>query len=366
MSGLLLKGISKRYLNGINAVSNFNLELADGEMIVIAGSAGAGKSTLLNIICGLETLDEGEIFIDSQSICEILPKDRKVAIIFPCHELYPNNTVYENLEFSLRLTKCPRSQIREKILKVAKELELVEFLDKMPNVLTPTEQFAAILARCVIKNPKIILIDEPFPSMDNEFQSYFRQAILTLNKKFNLTMIIATNNPDEVLAMSARTVILKNGYIQQVDNVKSIYQNPANFYVAQFMHHFNMTFFDAVLTEKNKEQLELFAEKGAMKFNLPLMRYNEKLKQYMNKEVLVGIRHFQLYIDDENADGISGEIDEIEVSCDGQRYAYFKSKVIDIKIPIDSGYHEGDKINLSLKDKDLLIFDKDTGKTILS
>ena len=173
-------------------------------------------------------------------------------------------------------------------------------------------------------------------------------------------MIVATTNPDEALAMRSKTVILKNGYIQQVDNVVNIYQHPANQYVAQFMNHFNMTFFDAALKNKPDGKLELVSSKGGMSFDVDS---NEKLNHYIDREVSVGIRHCQLYVDNENPDGISGKIHEIDL-LDGERYAYFKSKLVDLKIPIGSEYNEGDKITLALKENGLVIFDKDTGKTI--
>lgn len=357
---LLLKGISKRYLNGINAVSNFNLELSDGEFLVIGGSAGSGKSTILKIICGLEKADEGNIFIEKVSISNIMPKDRKVAIIFPCHELYPNNTVYENLEFSLRITKCPRFQMKDIIMSVAQDLEISDILDKMPSELSKTQHFAAILARCVIKRPKILLIDEPFDDMDISTQNHFSQAIITLNKKFKLTTIVATSNANEALAMNARTMILKNGYVQQVDNVSNIYKNPVNIYVAQFINQFNMTTTEAVLIE-DKGLLKLKFDKGAISLlSLP----NEKIKSYINKEVLVGIRDNKLKISEKSTDGIECQIEEIEIS-NSQSFAYLKSKRFDIKLPITSKYNEGDIVNLVVEDDGVFVFDKDTGKTII-
>lgn len=363
MSDLLLKGVSKRYLNGINAVSNFNLELSDGELVVLAGPKGAGKSTILNIICGLEKLDEGEVFIDAQSSIDISAKERGVAIIFPCHELYPNNTVYENLEFSLRLMKCPRSQREDKIMKVAKDMELTEVLEKLPEDLTPAENFAAILARCVIKNPKVILIDEPFPDMPSSEQEMFWQAIINLNKKFKHTMLVATNNPEEALAMKARTVILKNGYIQQVDNVSNIYKNPANIYVAQFINHFNMTTIEGSLSEKGDGALELVIDKGSISIpvNAP---DNKKLGNYIGREVTVGIRHCCLKPNKNSDDGVKGKIDEVIIE-DGKRLGMFKSKLFDARVYIDDAIREGDKVSLTIGEGSFFVFDRDTGKTIL-
>ena len=363
MSGLLLKGVSKRYGNGINAVSNFNLELAKGELTVLAGPKGSGKSTILNIICGLETADEGEIIIDQQNCAGLAPKERCVCVVFPSHTFYPGHTVYENLEFSLKLVKCQKAERRERIMKTVEALGIADTLEKLPEELTPAQSFEAILARAVVREPKIILIDEPFPDIPTEEQELFWQAMVDLNKKFRHTMIVATNNPEQALAIKARTVVLKNGYIQQIDAVDRICENPANVYVAQFINRFNMTTAEAVLSENEAGGLSLLIDKVSAEIPV-IAPENKKLSSYIGREVTVGIRR-SLLVPKKNAEqGIKGKIDEVTEE-NGVRKGMFKSKLFDAEITLDDTMKKGDKVALQAVEGSIFIFDRDTGKTIL-
>ncbi len=363
MSGLLLKGVSKRYGNGINAVSNFNLELAKGELTVLAGPKGSGKSTILNIICGLETADEGEIIIDQQNCAGLAPKERGVCVVFPSHTFYPGHTVYENLEFSLKLVKCQKAERRERIMKTVEALGIADTLEKLPEELTPAQSFEAILARAVVREPKIILIDEPFPDIPTEEQELFWQAMVDLNKKFRHTMIVATNNPEQALAIKARTVVLKNGYIQQIDAVDRICENPANVYVAQFINRFNMTTAEAVLSENEAGGLSLLIDKVSAEIPV-IAPENKKLSSYIGREVTVGIRR-SLLVPKKNAEqGIKGKIDEVTEE-NGVRKGMFKSKLFDAEITLDDTMKKGDKVALQAVEGSIFIFDRDTGKTIL-
>ncbi|MBR2742468.1 MAG: ABC transporter ATP-binding protein [Clostridia bacterium] len=362
MSGLLLKGVSKRYGNGINAVSNFNLDLSTGELVVLAGPKGSGKSTILNIICGLEAADEGEIFIEQQSCAGVTPKDRDVSVIFPSHTFYPGHTVYENLEFSLRLVKLPAAKRRERIMKAAEDMGITGILESLPEELAPAESFAAILARAVIREPKIILIDEPFPDIPPSEQELFWQAIINLNKKFKLTMLVATNNPEQALALKARTVVLKNGYIQQVDGVRKIYETPANVYVAQFINHFHMTTVEGVLSEGESGYVLSIDKASSV---IPVFApENKKLSNYVGREVTVGIRHNGLKPSRHAESGIKGRFEEVRDE-NGVRTGFFKSKLFDTLVDVDASVKAGDKVTLEISEGSFFIFDRDTGKTIL-
>lgn len=362
MSGLLLKGVSKRYGNGINAVSNFNLELTKGELTVLAGPKGSGKSTIINMICGLETADEGEIFIDQHNCAGLLPKEREVAVIFPSHTFYPGHTVYDNLDFSLRLVKCSKEERHNRIMKTAEDMGISDTLKKLPENLTSAESFNLILARAVIREPKIILIDEPFPDIPSPEQELFWNAIVEVNKKFRYTVIVATNNPEQALAIKARTVVLKNGYIQQIDSVEKIYENPTNVYVAQFINKFNMTTTEGVLNENEEGGLELFIDKASVVIPIDAPE-NKKLKSYVEREVTVGIRRNSLRPEKNAEKGVKGRIEEITEE-NGVRKGLFKSKLFEANITIDETIKKGDKVALQAGKGSFFIFDRDTGKTI--
>ena len=244
MAKVLLKNISKRYREQ-TAVEGFNLEVNDNELVVIVGPSGCGKSTLLRMIAGITELSEGEICIDDVLVNDFEPKDRNIAMVFQNYALYPNKTVYENLEFGLKMRKVDKSTIREKVISIAKMLGIDGYLDRKPAKLSGGEKQRVAIGRALVRDPKVFLMDEPLSNLDAKLRNTMRAEILKLHRQLKATMLYVTHDQIEAMTLGDRIVVMNKGKIQQVDTPDSIIERPANKFVAQFMGVPPMNFLEA-------------------------------------------------------------------------------------------------------------------------
>lgn len=234
MAGLILKNISKSF-NEIPVLKNINLELGDGELLVLLGPSGCGKSTLLRIIAGLETADSGEIYISDTRIDQIEPKDRNVALVFQNYALYPHMTIEKNLSFPLVVAKTPKVEIKKKVLEVAELLGLTEKLKEKPGRLSGGERQRVALGRAIIREPAIFLLDEPLSNLDADLRSRMRREIVALQRRVRKTLIHVTHDQTEALTMADRIVLMNKGEIIQVGPPRDLYQNPVDLFTARFI-----------------------------------------------------------------------------------------------------------------------------------
>ncbi len=234
MAGLIIKNVSKSF-NDRCVLKNINLELADGELIVLLGPSGCGKSTMLRIIAGLESADSGEIFISNSRIDQKEPKDRNVALVFQNYALYPHMTVEKNLAFPLVVAKTPKVKIKKKVLEVAELLGLTEKLKDKPGKLSGGERQRVALGRAIIREPAIFLLDEPLSNLDADLRSRMRREIVALQRRMRKTMIHVTHDQTEALTMADRIVLMNKGEIIQVGTPRDLYQNPVDLFTAKFL-----------------------------------------------------------------------------------------------------------------------------------
>ena len=234
MSGLIIKNVSKSF-NDKPVLKNINLELADGELIVLLGPSGCGKSTLLRIIAGLESADSGEIYISNNRIDQKEPKDRNVALVFQNYALYPHMTVEKNLAFPLLVAKTPKIEIKKKVLEVAELLGLSEKLKDKPGKLSGGERQRVALGRAIIREPAIFLLDEPLSNLDADLRSRMRREIVALQRRMRKTLIHVTHDQTEALTMADRIVLMNKGEIIQVGTPRDLYQNPVDLFTAKFI-----------------------------------------------------------------------------------------------------------------------------------
>ena len=291
MSSLSLEHIYKIYPSGVQAVTDFTMDIEDKEFIVFVGPSGCGKSTTLRMIAGLEEISDGNLYIDGKRVNDIQPKDRDIAMVFQNYALYPHMTVYDNMSFGLKLRKMPRAEIDARVKEAARILGLEPYLQRKPKALSGGQRQRVALGRAIVREPKVFLLDEPLSNLDAKLRSQMRTEITKLHHRLATTFIYVTHDQVEAMTMGTRIVVLKDGIIQQVDAPQKLYDYPANLFVAGFIGTPQMNFFDAVLTgTKDKVYVEFEGNKLLYPKSKSSTIIN--LEEYLNtgKPVVIGIR----------------------------------------------------------------------------
>lgn len=253
MASVQLKDICKLYPSGVKAVSDFNLDIQDKEFIVFVGPSGCGKSTTLRMIAGLEDISSGELYIDGRLVNDVVPKDRDIAMVFQNYALYPHMTVYDNMAFGLKLRKMPRDQIDARVKEAARILGIEQYLSRKPKALSGGQKQRVALGRAIVREPKVFLLDEPLSNLDAKLRAQMRTEITKLHNRLATTFIYVTHDQIEAMTMGTRIVVMKDGFIQQVDTPTNLYDYPVNQFVAGFIGTPQMNFFDATLSINNNK-----------------------------------------------------------------------------------------------------------------
>jgi len=235
MAGLKLHKVTKRCTTGLATVSDFSIDIEDREFTVFAGPSGCGKSTILRMIAGLEDISEGELYIDDKLMNGLTPKERDIAMVFQSCAIYPDCSVYENLSHGLKLRKVPTEEIEKRISEAAGLLSLAELLDSKPNELTDCQKQLISLGRAIVREPKVLLMDEPFSNLNQELRGQMRTEIAKLHKHLQITFVYVTNDSAEAMALGTRIVVINDGTIQQTGSPDDLYNNPKNMFVASFI-----------------------------------------------------------------------------------------------------------------------------------
>ncbi len=232
---------------GVVAVQQFNLEIQDKEFIVLVGPSGCGKSTTLRMVAGLEEITEGELWIGDKLMNDVAPKDRDIAMVFQNYALYPHMTVYENMAFSLKLKHAPKDEIDRKVREAAEILDITQYLDRKPKALSGGQRQRVAIGRAIVRDPKVMLMDEPLSNLDAKLRNQMRAEIIKLRHKINTTFLYVTHDQTEAMTLGDRIVIMRDGFIQQVGTPQEVFEHPANLFVAGFIGSPQMNFFDAEL-----------------------------------------------------------------------------------------------------------------------
>lgn len=302
MANLLFKEIGKTYPSGIAAVTDFDLDVGNGEFIVFAGPAGCGKSTILRMVAGLEDVSEGELYIDGKQVNDVPSKDRDVAMVSQNRALYPHMTVYENLAFGLKLRKVAKSVIDERVKEAAAILGITDCLGRKPRTLTAGQRQRVALGRAIVREPKAFLLDEPLSNLDPKLRVQMRTEISKLHARLaaTTTFLYATHDQVEAMTMGTRIAVMKDGFLQQVDTPQNLYDYPVNRFVAGYIGSPQMNFFPAVLSERENK---LYVEFQGNCILLPktVAARLKNAKEYVNtgKTVTLGVRPEDVH-DEEN------------------------------------------------------------------
>lgn len=277
-----IQHLDKVYDGGVQAVYDFNLDIKDGEFIVLVGPSGCGKSTTLRMVAGLEDITKGNLIIDGKDCTKEPPKNRDIAMVFQNYALYGHMTIYENMAFSLTLRKENKELIHRKVMAAAEILDLKSQLNKKPKQLSGGQRQRVAMGRAIVRNPKLFLFDEPLSNLDAKLRGSMRRELILLHKKLNATIMYVTHDQTEALTLADRIVCMSMGHVQQIGNPIELYEQPANTFVATFIGLPPMNMFNGKI-EKGHFVSELF--------DYPL---NEKqveiLKDYEDKEVILGVR----------------------------------------------------------------------------
>lgn len=284
MADLVFKNVMKKYDQN-TVVHDFNLEIKDKEFIVFVGPSGCGKSTSLRMVAGLEEISSGEIYIDNILINDIAPKDRDIAMVFQNYALYPHMNVFDNMAFGLKLRKIPKHEIERRVKELARNLDIEALLDRKPKTLSGGQRQRVALGRAIIREPKVFLMDEPLSNLDAKLRVQMRAEIVKLHHRLQITTIYVTHDQTEAMTMGERIVILKDGYIQQVDTPMNLYERPKNMFVAGFIGSPSMNFLEVKVIRENGLWLV------APGFRLPPAEGRwADLAPYVGKEIVMGIR----------------------------------------------------------------------------
>ncbi len=288
MAQLTLKNIDKIYDNNVQAVFDFNLDVKDGELIVLVGPSGCGKSTTLRMVAGLEDISKGQLLLDGKDITQTPAKDRDMAMVFQNYALYGHMTVYENMAFSLMLRKEDPKVIHKKVLAAAEILNLTTQLNKKPNQLSGGQRQRVAMGRSIVRNPKVFLFDEPLSNLDAKLRGSTRREILLLHKRLGATMLYVTHDQTEALTLADRIVCMSMGHVQQIGTPLELYDKPANLFVASFIGLPPMNFFDVTVHDNKLEGNGFVTEIPENKVSL--------LSSYNGKEIVLGVRPEDVFV----------------------------------------------------------------------
>jgi len=348
---------------GVVAVQAVNLDIADKEFIVLVGPSGCGKSTTLRMVAGLEEISDGELLIDGKVMNDVAPKDRDIAMVFQNYALYPHMSVYENMAFSLKLKKVPKSEIDKKVREAAEILGITQYLERKPKALSGGQRQRVAIGRAIVRAPKVMLMDEPLSNLDAKLRNEMRAEIIKLRERIDTTFIYVTHDQTEAMTLGDRIVIMKDGYIQQIGTPQDVFNHPRNLFVAGFIGMPVMNFFDARL---QREGDRYFVELEGCRVELDAEKAARMLKNNVqSQDVTLGVRPEHTDVSDS---GIAAQVEVAEmmgssvhlhVNADGHDVI-----IIVPTLKMKENYQIGDTVHFSFKGNVAHVFSKETEKNL--
>ncbi|TQQ84920.1 ABC transporter ATP-binding protein [Peptacetobacter hominis] len=364
MAEIKLEKIYKKYGNSKdNTIENLNLKINDKEFMVFVGPSGCGKTTLLRMIAGLEEVSSGNIYIDSQDVTEMEPKERDIAMVFQNYALYPHMSVFGNISYPLKqkrkivnengkeeYIKYSKSEIEDKVKKIAESLNLTKLLKRKPKELSGGERQRVALARAMVRNPKVFLMDEPLSNLDAKLRTQTRGEILNLHKTINTTFIYVTHDQTEALTMGDRIAVINKGKIMQLDSPEELYNNPQNIFVAEFIGNPQMNMIDGVLEKDNI--IDIIDLGIKLKSSTPI---NAEIKP------VIGIRPENISISESKGILVSKEYVEF---TGNEKILHVYKNDLKIRLTIDQNVEARENIIINLNTEKIMLFDSITGRRI--
>ena len=348
---------------GVVAVQQFSLDIADKEFIVLVGPSGCGKSTTLRMVAGLEDISDGELIIDGKVVNDVAPKDRDIAMVFQNYALYPHMTVYDNMAFSLKLRHVPKDEIDRQVRQAAEILDITQYLDRKPKALSGGQRQRVAIGRAIVRAPKVMLMDEPLSNLDAKLRNEMRAEIIKLRERIDTTFIYVTHDQTEAMTLGDRMVIMRDGYIQQIGTPQEVFNQPANLFVAGFIGMPVMNFFDGNLERRGDKyfvklanyEVELSPEKEAR-----LLK-----KNVQSQPVTLGVRPEHTDVAEA---GVAARVDVAEMMGSSVHlHVTAEGRDVIIIVPtidLSSSYHIGDTVHFTFDGKVAHVFSKEDDKNL--
>ena len=348
---------------GVVAVQEFNLEIADKEFVVLVGPSGCGKSTTLRMIAGLEEITAGELWIGDKLMNDVEPKDRDIAMVFQNYALYPHMTVYENMAFSLKLKKTPKDVIDRKVCEAAEILDITEYLDRKPKALSGGQRQRVAIGRAIVRDPAVFLMDEPLSNLDAKLRNQMRAEIIKLRQRIDTTFVYVTHDQTEAMTLGDRIVIMRDGFIQQIGTPQEVFDHPANLFVAGFIGTPQMNLFDARLT-KNGDKYAV--EVGGISVELSEDKQTRlNAKNVAPQEVTLGVRPDHMMLCES---GIKGTVDVSELMGPSiHLHVTAEGKDVIVIVPANGDtarFPMGSGVNLTFGGSVAHVFSRETEKNL--
>ena len=348
---------------GVVAVQEFNLEIADKEFIVLVGPSGCGKSTTLRMMAGLEEISSGDLYIDGTRMNDVEPKDRNIAMVFQNYALYPHMTVYENMAFSLKLKKMDKAEIDRRVREAAGILDITQYLDRKPKALSGGQRQRVAIGRAIVRDPAVFLMDEPLSNLDAKLRNQMRAEIIKLRKRINTTFIYVTHDQTEAMTLGDRIVIMRDGFIQQIGIPQEVFDHPANLFVASFIGVPQMNLFDGKLVKKDGKYV---VEVGGIAVELSEGKQARlTAKDVAEQDVTLGVRPEHIVLCNH---GIKAMVDVSEMMGSSVHlHVNADHKDVIVIVPTmnsSSVYPMGSEVNLTFSGNVAHVFSKETDKNL--
>ena len=348
---------------GVVAVQQFNLDIKDQEFIVLVGPSGCGKSTTLRMIAGLEDISEGELWIGDKLMNDVEPKDRDIAMVFQNYALYPHMTVYENMAFSLKLKKTPKEEIDKKVREAAEILDITQYLDRKPKALSGGQRQRVAIGRAIVRDPQVMLMDEPLSNLDAKLRNEMRAEIIKLRQRINTTFVYVTHDQTEAMTLGDRIVIMRDGFVQQIGTPQEVFDHPANLFVAGFIGTPQMNMFDAKLVKQDGKYAVVLGGQAVVLSEEKQARL--AANNVAEQEVILGVRPDHVVLCE---NGIKGRVDVSELMGSSLHlHITAEGKDVIIIVPTNGAaahFPMGSEVNLIFGGNVAHVFSKETEKNL--
>ena len=353
---------------GVVAVNDFNLDIADKEFIVFVGPSGCGKSTTLRMVAGLEEITRGDLYIDDKRVNDVAPKDRDIAMVFQNYALYPHMTVRQNLEFPLKLRKVPKDEMDRRVNEAAEILGIMQFLDRKPKALSGGQRQRVAIGRAIVREPKVLLMDEPLSNLDAKLRNQMRAEIIKLRKRINTTFIYVTHDQTEAMTLGDRIVIMRDGEVQQIGTPQEVFNDPVNTFVAGFIGMPRMNMFGGRLLKRNGKYIVSIQDAE--------IQISEEKQKHLaahnvgERDVIFGARpeHITLdYVEGAMIDGIVEVSEMMGSSVHLHLNAMGRDCIIivpTLDLEENTNFQNGSIVKFTFAPNAIHVFDPETGKNL--